>query len=125
MEFVMTSRLADTVSGPVALPRPRILVADDDAGSCRFLCDGLGSLGADTAACMDGNTALQRASGESFDLLLLDCRMPGAGALQILRTLREDVQARSADAPAVATSAEVAPGDRQMLLVLFTLIIRG
>jgi two-component system OmpR family response regulator len=116
MEFVMTSSLAHTVSGPVNLPHPRILVADDDPGSCRFLCDGLGSMGADTEACMDGEAALQRASSESFDLLLLDCRMPGGGALQILQTLREDVQARSADSIAVATSAELAPGDRQMLL---------
>lgn len=116
MEFVMTSSLAHTVSGPVNLLRPRILVADDDPGSCRFLCDGLSSMGADTQACMDGKAALQRASSEPFDLLLLDCRMPGAGALQILQTLREDVQARSADSIAVATSAELAPSDRQMLL---------
>ena len=116
MEFVMISPLANTTPKPANLPRPRVLVADDDPGSCRFLCDGLASMGADAEACMDGAAALMRAAAESFDLLLLDCRMPGAGALQILRALRDDVQARSADSIAVATSAELAPSDRQSLL---------
>lgn len=115
MEFVMISPLANPVSLPVTQPRLRVLVADDDPGSCRFLCDGLGALGADAQACLDGEEALARAGAESFDLLLLDCRMPGAGALQILQNLRDDVQARSADSIAVATSAELAPSDRLAL----------
>ncbi|WP_426689082.1 response regulator [Rhodanobacter ginsengiterrae] len=112
----MISDLASAASEPDNLPRPRVLVADDDPGSCRFLCDGLASMGADAEACMDGQAALARAGSESFDLLLLDCRMPGAGALQILQALRDDVQARSADSIAVATSAELAPSDRRALL---------
>ena len=94
----------------------RVLVADDDPSSCRFLCDGLRSMGAHTEACTNGLTALERAQAESFDLLLLDCRMPGAGALDILTQLREDSHARSADSTAVATTAELAPGDRMPLL---------
>ncbi|WEN13981.1 response regulator [Rhodanobacter sp. AS-Z3] len=112
----MSSRLANTAFEPVSMPRPRVLVADDDPGSCRFLRDGLSSMGAEVEACLDGSAALQRATSESFDLLLLDCRMPGAGALQILQTLRADVQACSADSMAVATSAELAAGMRQSLL---------
>jgi two-component system OmpR family response regulator len=95
---------------------PRVLVADDDPGSCRFLCDGLQSLGAHAEACADGATTLARARAEPFDLLLLDCRMPGGGALHILTRLRNDTQARSAQCTAVATSAELAPGARQALL---------
>ena len=72
--------------------------------------------GARAEACTNGLSALERARVESFDLLLLDCRMPGAGALQILTTLREDSDARSADSIAVATTADLAPGDRMPLL---------
>jgi two-component system, OmpR family, response regulator len=93
----------------------RVLVADDDPASCRFLCDGLRSLGAQAQACGDGTTALTHARAEAFDLLLLDCRMPGAGALQILTALRGDPGARSAECIAVATTAELAPRDRQSL----------
>ncbi len=94
----------------------RVLVADDDPGSRRFLGDGLRSLGAEAQACADGETALQRARSETFDLLLLDCRMPAGGALHILNNLREDPQAYSADAVAVATSAELEAADRRDLL---------
>lgn len=73
-------------------------------------------MGARAEACMNGLAALERAHAESFDLLLLDCRMPGAGALEILTQLREDSHARSADSTAVATTAELAPGDRMLLL---------
>ncbi|OOG62247.1 response regulator [Rhodanobacter sp. B04] len=101
---------------PVPYLSPRVLVADDDAASCRFLCDGLRSLGAQAQACADGTAALQHACAEVFDLLLLDCRMPGAGALQILTSLRRNPQAGSAECIAVATTAELAPRDRQSLL---------
>ncbi len=116
MDFVMSSALANAVPDPTGACPTRVLVADDDPGSCRFLCDALGSMGARAEACMDGMVALQRARTESFDLLLLDCRMPGAGALQILAALREDAQARSAESIAVATTAELAPGGHKSLL---------
>ena len=116
MDFVMNSPLANADFAPTNATRARVLVADDDPGSCRFLCDGLGSMGAQAEACMDGMTALQRARTESFDLLLLDCRMPGAGALQVLAALREDAQACSTESIAVATTAELEPRDRQSLL---------
>ncbi|WP_235499562.1 response regulator [Frateuria sp. Soil773] len=94
----------------------RVLVADDDPASRRFLADGLRSLGADPHACADGAAALAHARSDVFDLLLLDCRMPGGGARQILEALRSDPTAASSDSVAVATSAEVGPGDRQQLL---------
>lgn len=100
-------------SFPLAL---RVLVADDDPASRRFLGDGLRALGAHTQECADGLHALAQAREESFDLLLLDCRMPGAGAHEILSALRADAQARSADCLAVATSAELTAEDRQQLL---------
>lgn len=93
----------------------RVLVADDDSGSRRFLCDGLRSLGATVEACADGVTARTRACAEAFDLLLLDCRMPGAGALQILAALQDDPHAASLHSIAVATTAELAMSARQSL----------
>lgn len=112
----MPRRPTTAAFAPIPRQHPRVLVADDDPGSCRFLCDGLKSLGAQPEVCMDGTATLARARTESFDLLLLDCRMPGGGALQILTRLRGDTQARSAECVAVATTAELAPDDRRPLL---------
>ena len=94
----------------------RVLIADDDSGSRRFFTDGLTTLGAVAEACADGVEALARARAEAFDLLLLDCRMPGAGALEIITRLREDASALSADTIAVATTAEIARADHQLLI---------
>ncbi|HEY8683090.1 MAG TPA: response regulator [Rhodanobacter sp.] len=112
----MPSQSAALHLDPAPPSQPRVLVADDDPASCRFLCDGVSSLGGQAVACTDGLTALQRAGSEAFDLLLLDCRMPGAGALQILTRLRADTRALSTESLAVATTAELAPRDRQALL---------
>jgi CheY-like chemotaxis protein len=94
----------------------RVLVADDDPASRRFLRDGMRSLGASVESCADGTTALDCVRVEVFDLLVLDCRMPGAGALQILAQLRSEPRAASFDSFAVASSAEMEPALQQSLL---------
>lgn len=103
-------------ASPPALPPPRVLVADDDPASRRFLCDGMRSLGAEVRDCVDGMQALQLAHGEAFDLLLLDCRMPGAGAREVLAALRADPRAASAGSLAVASSAELGAAAQRELL---------
>jgi CheY-like chemotaxis protein len=95
--------------------RLRVLVADDDPASRLFFAEALRRLGADPLACADGIAALDCARSEAFDLLLLDCRMPGAGAMQILAELRRD-GALSAHGYAVATSADIGAADRTKLL---------
>ncbi|WP_199097894.1 response regulator [Dyella sp. ASV21] len=102
---------------PVGAPDvPRALVADDDPSSRLFLVEALRSLGLDAHSCHDGLAAIALAQDEPFDLLLLDCRMPGAGAEQVLAALRQDPTARSTDCTAVATSAEMDVSERQRLL---------
>ena len=100
-------------SGPHAL---RVLVADDDPASRLFLVEAMRTLGLDAEACDDGTAAIACGRREAYDLLLLDCRMPGAGAQQVLRELRGDPAAPSAESTAVATSAEMDAAERQRLL---------
>ncbi|WP_329740524.1 response regulator [Dyella sp. A6] len=109
----MPTSIRPPISSP---PPPRVLVADDDPASRRFLGDGLHHLGAEVETCNDGPSALELGRREHFDLLLLDCRMPGAGALEILAALRADPGAASHASPAVASSAEAGmPARRQLL----------
>lgn len=108
-------------TNPAMSPNPaasplRILVADDDPVSLRYLGDGLRALGAQVVDCADGAAALSHARGVAFDLLLLDRRMPGGDAVQVLTTLRADRAALSSWAPAVASSAELDAATRQTLL---------
>ena len=115
-DFVMSNSPSGSASRP-AQPIPlQVLVADDDPISCRFMCDGLRSLGVEAEAWSSSGSALERARQQTFDLLLLDCRMPGGGALHILSELRRDERAASATTTAVATSAELGVHDRRQLL---------
>jgi two-component system OmpR family response regulator len=107
---------SDLSRAPAAPETARVLVADDDPASRLFLVEALRSLGLEAQACNDGAAAIVLAHDQAFDLLLLDCRMPGAGAEEVLAALRQDPEARSSDCTAVATSAEMGLAERQRLL---------
>ncbi len=81
----------------------RVLIADDDPVSLRFLEIALRELGCDVTAAADGAAAIAAANAASFDLLLLDRRMPGGGGADLLRALR----AAGIASAAIATSAEL------------------
>jgi CheY-like chemotaxis protein len=94
----------------------RLLVADDDASTRQFLAGALAGHGYAVTLAPDGVEALAMARATRFDALLLDCRMPRAGAVEVLSTLRGDHRAASRTATALATSAEVPAGLRTELL---------
>jgi CheY-like chemotaxis protein len=83
--------------------RPRVLIADDDPISLRFLAAAIAELGCESIAVADGRSALAAVQVHQFDLLLLDRRMPDLGGAELLAALRAQDNAT----PAVATSAEV------------------
>ena len=66
-----------------------ILVADDERGIRDVLRIMLEALGHEVVEVPDGATALQRASEQPFDVILLDVRMQGVGGYEVLDALRE------------------------------------
>jgi two-component system OmpR family response regulator len=97
----------DAPSSPGNLEPLRILVADDDTTTLAFFEAALRNLGCITVCCTSSDAALLEAKRQRFDLLVLDCRMPGGGAISILQGLLHDPGSRSLHTPALATSAEV------------------
>ncbi len=68
----------------------RILVVDDDLVTGRFLTRLLGDRGGfEVTHVSDPAIALQRASSESWDLVLSDVEMPGMTGLELLQALRQ------------------------------------
>jgi CheY-like chemotaxis protein len=67
---------------------PSILVVDDDADTCRNMADLFGDLGYTVDAAEGGDTALERAREQPYDLELLDLRMPGMDGLTLCRHLK-------------------------------------
>ncbi|HEY4293284.1 response regulator [Luteibacter sp.] len=94
----------------------RLLVADDDPSTRQFLAGALAGHGYTVTLAHDGAEALETARTTRFDALLLDCRMPRAGAIEVLSALRRDAGSASHAATALATSAEVPASLRTELL---------
>lgn len=112
----MADRHLDPLPAPSETARRAVLVADDDVSTREFLAAALKALGYLPTLAADGREALEFASRLPFDALLLDCRMPGAGAEDVLASLRTTASAASRHATAFATSAEVTPEQRRRLL---------
>ncbi len=67
----------------------KILVADDEANHRRFLMLVLGGAGHAVDEAADGESAIEKASSESYDLVLTDLRMGRVDGLEVLRRVRE------------------------------------
>lgn len=67
----------------------RILVVEDEKKIASFIRKGLAEEGFTVAVCGRGDEALQLASVERFDALVLDIMLPGRDGLSVLRQLRE------------------------------------
>lgn len=67
----------------------RCLIIEDDADNARYIATGLKEEGHFVAICQDGASGLQRATGEPWDVIILDRMLPNdIDGLSILSTLR-------------------------------------
>ncbi|MFN8610031.1 MAG: response regulator [Vulcanimicrobiota bacterium] len=67
---------------------PRILILEDDQDMREMLADVLDSEGYQTFLAADGEQAVTLAGKTSFDLMIIDVRMPGMGGLEALARMR-------------------------------------
>lgn len=68
----------------------RILVVEDEEKLARFIELELVHEGYEVEKAFDGRVALEKATEESFDLILLDIMLPGLNGLEVLRRLGKD-----------------------------------
>ena len=69
----------------------RILLIEDDSSLSHFLVRALRRAGYEVETECRGDTGLQRALKERFDLIILDWHLPGATGLEIHRELRANM----------------------------------
>jgi len=67
----------------------RLLLVEDEKKIAAFVRKGLAEAGFNVAVCHRGDDALQLATTERFDALVLDIMLPGRDGLSVLRQLRE------------------------------------
>lgn len=68
----------------------RILVVDDELNICRNCSRILSKSGYETDYAIDGQTALQKLSADSYELVITDVRMGSIGGGEILQWVREN-----------------------------------
>ena len=79
----------------------RILLVEDEPGLVLTLSDRLTREGYTVDTATDGESGLERAAGEAFDLVLLDVMLPRLGGFDVLKELRK----RNVETPVIMLTA--------------------
>ena len=66
----------------------RILLIEDEPETAAYIASGLEQAGHELAVAADGRSGLFRATGEDWDLLIVDRMLPHLDGLALVRTLR-------------------------------------
>jgi two-component system alkaline phosphatase synthesis response regulator PhoP len=69
---------------------PKILIVEDEAALATTLKDRLKKEGYAVTVARDGQQALEKATHEPFDLIVLDVMLPGQSGLKVCEKLRQD-----------------------------------
>ena len=92
----------------------RVLLVEDNEINQELALELLGQVGMEVTLARDGEQAVAHLDAASFDLVLMDCQMPimdGYAATEIIRA-----QARHANLPIIAMTANAMAGDRDKAL---------
>jgi two-component system alkaline phosphatase synthesis response regulator PhoP len=79
----------------------RVLLVEDEPGLVMTLTDRLAREGYAVEASPDGESGLERASAEAFDLVILDVMLPRLGGFDVIRELRK----RGIETPVIMLTA--------------------
>ena len=77
------------------MPRPRILIIEDERALTEVLTYNLKREGYDTTVCFDGRDGLLKAQTQLPDLVILDLMLPVLSGLDVCRELRAGEQTRA------------------------------
>jgi len=121
--------------GPVAEPVPQepldsasvpsnalhglsVLVAEDNPVTQKILQMFMKSLGCDAVFVEDGQQAIDVARERSFDVVLMDCHMPGIDGYAAARMIRESMSAQAGQRhlPIIALTAATMPEDVRLAM---------
>jgi len=68
----------------------KILLVEDETSVAAFIKKGLSEEGYEVSIALDGNTGLEMALTNSFDLIILDIMLPGLNGIELCRVIRKE-----------------------------------
>ncbi len=89
----------------------RLLVVEDDRVNQRVIELLLQKFGLEAVIVADGSSAVEVATFERWDAVLMDCQMPGMDGFEATRQIRSRLQGRPL--PIIALTANAMSGDRE------------
>lgn len=92
----------------------RILLVEDNPGTIEVVREELELLGYEVTVAENGVAAVEMATSQLPDLIIMDIRMPKMDGLQAAARIRQDPRSRSI--PILAATAKAMPGDREQCL---------
>ncbi|NIA07761.1 MAG: response regulator [Actinobacteria bacterium] len=105
--------LSDQQLGPRGIDNPQfngqVLLAEDNSSNRKFVEMRLQKMGLRVTTVEDGQQAVDKATAEAFDLILMDIQMPNMNGYEATRTLRQ----RGITTPIVALTAYAMEKDVQ------------
>jgi CheY-like chemotaxis protein len=112
--YELISPLAEVLSEERPLEGVRILVAEDDRISQRYMLAILKKMGCRVTLVGDGDQAVEALRRHSFDIVLMDVEMPGLNGIEATRLIRRpETGCLAPDVPIIALTAHAMWGDEQ------------
>ncbi len=97
---------------PEAFPGRRILLVEDNEVNRKVATRLLSKLQLEVDIAVNGLEAVEKATDNNYDLILMDCQMPEMDGYEATRVLRE----RGVQTPIIALTANALEGDREKCL---------
>ena len=94
----------------------KVLVAEDNRLNLRLAVRVLETFGLEVDTAIDGESATTMVRQNSYDLVLMDCLMPGMDGFEATRLIREREVDTGEHIPIIALTANVLPEDRDACL---------
>lgn len=95
----------------------RILLVEDDQLNQKVAAGMLTHHGYAVDDAMDGHIAIEMACSNRYDLILLDCQLPGVDGFEVCRIIRQwERQQQILPVPIIAMTACAMKGDRERCL---------
>ena len=94
--------------------KKRVLLAEDHLGTIEVMQLELEVLGYDVTVAQDGQEAVQKATAEPPDVIVMDMLMPKMDGFQAASSIRQNPKTK--DIPILAATALARPGDREKCL---------
>ncbi len=94
----------------------KVLVAEDHPANQKVACGLLEYLGCGVKLAENGKQAVEMAAQEEFDVILMDCQMPGTNGFEATKAIRQAERSSRRRVPIVAMTANALSGDRQRCL---------